>query len=371
MRQATEEDRRAPGMLTPDADEMPRVVLTPRRIVLFAVFVLSALAFLYFFLPKLADLKDTWGRLDEGEPAWLVAGFLFEVLSFAGYIWLFRTVFVRGESRIDWRASYQITMAGVAATRLFAAAGAGGIALTAWAVRRSGMEARLVACRMIAFLGLLYTIFMSALVVFGLGLRVGIFSGPAPFGFTVVPAIFGGAVLCVGALICLLPQDAERRLERWSDGSGRLAHILARAVSIPASAASGLRTAARILHDREPGALGAVMWWGFDIATLWACFQAFGQSPPLAVLVLGYYVGQLANTLPLPGGIGAVEGGMIGTFLAFDVNSGLAVVAVLTYRAFAFWLPTIPGAVAYWQLRKTVARWRGSEAALTTGSHYT
>jgi uncharacterized protein (TIRG00374 family) len=103
------------------------------------------------------------------------------------------------------------------------------------------------------------------------------------------------------------------------------------------------------------------MWWGFDIAVLWAAFRAFGASPPLAVLVLSYYVGQIANTLPLPGGIGAVEGGMIGTFAAFDVNSGLAIVAVLTYRAYSFWLPTIPGAVAYWQLRKTVASWRERE----------
>src|SRR3954452_5723030 len=220
------------------------------------------------------------------------------------------------------------------------------------------MEPRLVACRMIAFLGLLYTIFMLALIVFGVGLRVGIFAGPAPFGFTVVPAIFGATALAVGALISLLPEDVERRMHGWAQGSGRLAHVIARAAGIPVSAASGLRTAGRIIRDREPGVLGSVMWWGFDIATLWACFNAFGDSPPLAVLVLGYYVGQIANTLPLPGGIGAVEGGMIGSFLAFDVSSGLAVVAVLTYRIFSFWLPTIPGAVAYWQLRKTVAGWR-------------
>jgi len=31
---------------------------------------------------------------------------------------------------------------------------------------------------------------------------------------------------------------------------------------------------------------------------------------------------------------------------------------VLSYRLFAFWLPTIPGAIAYFQLRRTVTRWR-------------
>ena len=92
---------------------------------------------------------------------------------------LFRTVFVRGRTRIGWRASYEITMAGVAATRLFAAAGAGGIALTAWALRRSGMEARVVAYRMVAFLALLYAVYMGSIVVFGLGLYFGLFNGPA------------------------------------------------------------------------------------------------------------------------------------------------------------------------------------------------
>jgi uncharacterized protein (TIRG00374 family) len=72
---------------------------------------------------------------------------------------------------------------------------------------------------------------------------------------------------------------------------------------------------------------------------------------------MAYFVGMLGNLLPLPGGIGGVDGGMIGAFAAFDVNAGLAIVAVLVYRAFAFWLPTLPGGIAYLQLRRTVSRW--------------
>ena len=68
----------------------------------------------------------------------------------------------------------------------------------------------------------------------------------------------------------------------------------------------------------------------------------------------------LGNLLPMPGGVGGVEGGMIGAFVAFGVDAGLAVVAVLVYRAFTFWLPLIPGVIAYFQLRKTVERWRYS-----------
>ncbi len=75
------------------------------------------------------------------------------------------------------------------------------------------------------------------------------------------------------------------------------------------------------------------------------------------MIVVAYFVGMLGNMLPLPGGIGGVDGGMIGAFAAFDVDFGYATVAVLTYRAFAFWLPTVPGAIAYLQLRRTVAGW--------------
>nr|MDQ6916067.1 flippase-like domain-containing protein [Actinomycetota bacterium] len=247
-------------------------------------------------------------------------------------------------------------------------AGAGGIALTAWALRRSGMDRRLVACRMVAFMALLYAVYVATLVIDGIGLRTGLFPGGGSFAITVVPAIFGGAVIVIGLGISLIPSDLERRLLRAAQGHRRLglARWAARAASVPATLASGFRTAINLARDRQVGLLGAVAWWGFDIAVLWSSFHAFGANPPpLAVIVMAYYVGTLANTLPLPGGIGGVEGGMIGAFLAFGVSDGLAVVTVLTYRAFSFWLPTIPGAIAYWQLRRTVARWRASRTQPT------
>ena len=113
-----------------------------------------------------------------------------------------------------------------------------------------------------------------------------------------------------------------------------------------------------MIRRRDPALLGVLAAWGFDIAALWASFRAFGHSPPGGVLVMGYYVGTLANTLPLPGGIGGVEGGMIGAFLAFGVNASLAVLAVLAYRTISYWLPTLPGAAAYVRLRRTVSGWR-------------
>jgi Lysylphosphatidylglycerol synthase TM region len=83
---------------------------------------------------------------------------------------------------------------------------------------------------------------------------------------------------------------------------------------------------------------------------------------------MGYYVGTLANTLPLPGGIGGVEGGMIGAFVAFGMSGPLAVLAVLAYRTISYWLPTVPGVVAYVRLRDTIGGWRSRDAE-GDGSH--
>jgi uncharacterized protein (TIRG00374 family) len=338
-------------------EEMPRVRFTRRRLLLSVAFVVSVAAFLYFVLPKLLGLRDTWNRIQHGNAWWLALAAVLEVCSFLGYVALFRVVFIRGDSRIGWRASYEITMAGLAATRLFASAGAGGIALTAWALRQSGLSARLVACRMVAFMVLLYAVYMGALVVAGLGLYVGIFPGSAPFAATVIPAIFGAAVIMIFLAVSQLEGNFDRLVRRWAH-AGRLGRLAGHVAAAPAAAASGVRTAIDLVRTRDVNLLGAVAWWGFDIAVLWACFHAFGGHPPTAVVVMAYFIGMLGNTLPLPGGIGGVDGGMIGAFTAFGVPVQLAVVAVLAYRGFAFWLPTVPGAVAYLQLRRTVARWR-------------
>ena len=343
---------------------MPRVVVTRGRVIASLIFVFGVVAFLYFGLPKLVGFGASIDRLKQGNAWWLVGAAMLEVCSFCGYVALFRAVFVHRSSRIGWNASYQITMAGLAATRLFAAAGAGGIALTAWALRRSGMERRLVASRMIAFMALLYGVYMSALVIDGVGLYIGAWPGTAPFAITIIPAIFGAVVIALFISISLLPRDFDRLMGARAAGKGLSSRIARRLATAPTAAATGVRTAIALIRGGDPGLLGALAWWGFDIATLWACFHAFGYKPHTGVVVMAYFVGWIGNTLPLPGGIGGVEGGLIGAFSAFGVPVDGAVVAVLAYRAFSFWLPTLPGAVAYFQLRHTVRAWDTNDSAL-------
>jgi uncharacterized membrane protein YbhN (UPF0104 family) len=339
------------------ADAGPAIV-TPKRVAIGVVLLLVTLGGLYFLLPKLAGLNRTWGQLSHGDPLWLVLGAALEAGSLAGYVALFGTVFGRGMARIDWRTSLEIPLAGIAAIRLLAAAGAGGVAVTAWALTRAGMSRHVIACRMVASYVLQYSVYMGALIVCGLGLWSGALPGGGSFALTLVPALLAAALAALVASMGLVPQDFERRLERLAHRKGWLGRIGSRFATVPATVGTGVRTAIELVGERRPGLLGAVAYWGFDIAVLGVSLRAFGSVVGVPVLVMSYFLGTVGSLLPLPGGIGGVEGGMIGALAAFGVPGGRAVVGVLAYRAISFWLPTLPGIGGYVALQAKVRAWR-------------
>jgi uncharacterized protein (TIRG00374 family) len=334
-----------------------------RRAFLVLLAAAAAMVFILVVLPQITGLSDTLNRLKNGEKAWLALAAVFEAVSIGGYVTVFRGVFCCAGVDIGWRESYQITMAGIVATKFFAAAGAGGVALQAWALRRSGLEPREVARKMATFEIILYSVFMVALVVVGVGMITGLLPGSSSPVFTILPAAFGAGVIALALSALLVPSDLSRFLERVSRGSRRRRRWLGRFAAVPETLHHGMVEAVALVRRPRWELLGAIAYWGFDIAVLWASFRAFGSAPPVAVVVMGYFVGSLANIIPIPGGIGGVEGGMIGSFLAFGVNGSDAVLAVLCYRALSFWLPTVPGAIAYVQLRHTVDRWNADAAA--------
>jgi uncharacterized protein (TIRG00374 family) len=314
---------------------------------------IAAFGVFYYLLPRLVGLGPTLKRLRTGDVWWLALGVAFEAVSLLGETALLRGIFSKPDRRIGWLAASEITFAGAAASKLLATAGAGGIILTVWALRGFGVPAEEVASGMVCYEVVLYGVYMTALVVVGLGLWTGLFSGPAPVGLTLIPAILAAVVIVIVVAMLFVDEPVERFLLRQAERSrGRLSRWLERAAALPRTLHSGLLGTIAMVKRRDPSLLGALAYWAFDIATLWASFRAFGHSPPAAVLVMGYYLGTLGNALPLPGGIGGVEGGMIAAFVAFGVPSGVAVLAVLGYRTISYWLPTIPGAVAYLRLRR-------------------
>jgi uncharacterized protein (TIRG00374 family) len=350
-------DEPPPGDDAHEVEDDRAVEFSGRTVLTLCGFLAAMILGLYLLLPQLAGLEDTWERIEDGSPRWIVLAFALTFGMFAGYVAMFRGVFGHVD-RIGLRESYLITMAGLAASRIFAAGGAGGLVLQAWALRQAGMRKREVADKTISFLVLTYFPYAAAVVLCGIGLRIGLFPGEAPFTMTVVPAIIAGILMALTSLILLVPTDLQRRLEGFAQRTGTLGRVTKKLATIPAATSAGLHDTLSHIRSKNPALLGAILFWAFQIAVLWAAFRAFGDAPPIAVIVQAFFVGMLGNLLPIPGGVGGVEGGMIGAFAAFGVDAGLAVVAVLVFRAFTFWLPLLPGVIAFFRLRARVEEWR-------------
>ena len=354
----TETVERTPAV-EEEGDGLPD--FTTKGVIQTVVLIVVLIVAIYFFLPKLAGFGDAIGMLKSAKPIYVVIAIGFCVLSFITYIALFRAV-VGGESfPISWREAYEINMAGFAATLLFSAGGAGGVVLTYWALRQGGMERRDVGTRMVAFIVLHYLFYPLAVLVFGILLGLGVLSGSTTVSLTFVPAGIALLVMLLGGALALVPADIERRMDSFSRRHAGV-KFLAKLSTVPAMVADGVRTALKLVaHPSRAGlaVIGAIGFWAANIGILWASFKAFGIAFPCGVVVMGFFIGMVANLIPfVPAGVGAVDAGMIGTFVLFGFPEEQVFAAILIYRLVAFWLPIPPGVAAFFQLRSTVKRWK-------------
>lgn len=344
---------------------------SPRTIVFIVLGIAVAILGLYVLLPKLVGVSDAFKNIGDAKWYWIVVAFGFVTLSFVAEGALFKAVVgggddARARARLTLPASYEIRLAGFAGSTFFSAGGAGGLVIIYWALRKMGMEPRRAACRMFAMLVLMYAFYALSVIVFGVLLRTHVLSGSSPVAGTIVPAAISAAAFALFALVALIPGDIERRVSLLQRHDGRLARIARRLVSIPGTAATGVRTAIERVRDPQTGWLaivGAILYWAGFIGVLWACFHAYGVEVPLGVVIQGFFLGMAANLIPSPAaGAGPVDAGMIGAFLLFNIPSQSVFPAVLAYRLIAFWLPTVPGVYAYFRLRKRVHMWEEEDS---------
>jgi uncharacterized protein (TIRG00374 family) len=358
-----------------DPTERGSAMLRDRRRVLglFAAVALLIVA-IYVVFPKAVGLDGTFDRFDEATWYWLVVAFCMPFLYYSAYAVLVHSVFgKRGPDairrRVDRRASAQITLAALAASALFSAAGAGGMALTYWALRKAGMERRRAICRMVAFLAIMYSVYLLAMVTFGILLAAEVLPGEDHLSVTIVPAAIAGVVILFLGLVSLLPGDIERRV-RELHRFERLTKFASRLAALPATLAQGVRTAIDQIRKPKLGlesVLGAVGFWAGNIATLWAAFKAFGVDVPFGVLVQGFFVGMVANLAPSPAaGVGTVDAGLIGAFVVFGLDAEAVFPAVLVFRLIGFWLPIPLGVAAYLRLLQTAHGWEAERRSAGT-----
>jgi uncharacterized membrane protein YbhN (UPF0104 family) len=333
-----------------------------RRLLLYGGLALAVGLVLYFSLPQLAGMKRTLHVLRQADPIWAGAAIGLTVGSFFCYVLLVGGVvggrFISGARRFSWSTAYEVGMASLAATTLLTAGGAGGIALMLWVLHQAGLTMRQAARRLATFLVFLYAVYMAALIVGGIVLRTGVTRDPAPLGLTVVPAALAGAVVCTFLLLSFMPVGFERR-PFGRDSRRDPPPWLRRLRSVPALLAESTRSAIDLVRDRRHGPRAiacATGYWAFNLGALWALFRGFGETVPPLVLMQAFFVGMTASLIPLlPGGVGSIDGGLIAAFVAFGTPAPETVLAVLSYRLIAFWVPTVPEVVAYIRLQRRMS----------------
>jgi uncharacterized membrane protein YbhN (UPF0104 family) len=285
------------------------------------------------------DLRSVIDRATSANLWWLGLGVALELLSCLGYVAIVRLVLYRGPKRELRRLAW----AEMAFGAVVPVGGAGGLAVGAWAMRAWGISWSRIANRSAVIFLLTSAINAAVLGLAGLGLAIGIGASGLGLTYGLIPAVvaFGGV-----ALFTLLPRfsarhpDAERR--------GRLGRALDQA----ASWVRDTEAAAFTPNWRLLGAIGYLM---FDIAVLWACLRSVGVAAPVLPLIVGYQIGYMANILPIPGGVGVLEGGLLGALLLYGLPAAPTAAAVVLYHAIALWVPTLGGTIGFARLRGAVA----------------
>ena len=342
-------------------DARPRV--TRKRLALGFAVTLFVGAGVALLVGKLAGFARLLDELRGAHPVWLSVCLLAEIVSFTGYVVAFRESVTFGGGPVFSRwATLRLVMASLGATRIVAAGGAGGLAVTYWALRQGGEDQHRAVVRVLGFNTLLYAMFGFAAASSAVVLLAGA-GGDAPLSWT-LPWLAVVGVCGIGALLVLRPGRFER-LTTVAPGAGWARRGLGFAVA----GVDMVRQMGAHRVARARSVVGAAGWWIGDIACLWAGLKAFHAEIGLAALVLAYATGYAATMLPLPtGGVGGVDAAMTFALNALGVPLADALLGVVAYRLFAFWLPTLPGVVGLATLPKLGRDLRARRASASVPS---
>jgi len=316
----------------------------------------SLISLLVFFallvglLLGVPGLQAAAERITDAKPGWVILAVVFELLSCAGYVVLFGLVF----GRLGRSLSTRLSLSELAVNSVVSLSGLGGIALGAWVLRTRGFSVERIAKRSVLIFVLTSAVNVGMVALIGIPMWLGLLPGSTDPLITLVPALLAiGTIIGTLGLAAWAKRTAEGRED---EGSRRAIALIA--------ISGGVEDAIGLIRAREWRLLGAVAYWMFDNLALFACLYAFGRGPSVWAVAMAYLVGMMANSIPIPGGFFAVEGGLVGMLLLFGAHpASLVIAAVVVYRAISLWIPALIGSVAFISLRREIMSPPGLVAA--------
>ena len=319
-------DDRQPSIAAPAA-------ATIRRRLLIALVLATATVTLVLAVPP---LRGTAHQIDAMNPIWVVAAVAFEFGSCVGYVVIFRRFF----DQVPPGPARELAWTEEASGALLPTGGVGALAIGGWLLLQAGMSTRQIVERSSALFFFTSAANVAALVGGGAMLASGKMGGTDTVALAGVPVLVGAAATGVTLAVPIF----VRRMP----GRFRPAWLV--------DTAAGIDGALHALLHPDWRVAGAVAYLACDIAALGAAFAATGHAIPVDVLVLGYVIGYIANTLPVPGGFGALEAGLAGALILYGAPATQAAAAVIVYHAIAFWVPSLGGLIGYSRLRRRPTR---------------
>ena len=327
---------RGPAPVSMPREFDPRLLA---RRALQVIAILGVLVLIVLLAPGLGEVRT---KLEGAQPVWIGVAVVLELLSGVSYVLMFRPIFC---THMPWRTSWEIAWSTLAMGSIVPASGAAGLALGGWILHEGGMPADRIARRSVAFFLIKSSVNFVAVVVIGTLMALGVFGPQKSLLLTALPAAAAAVVI---GLVLLIPRLHVG--EGPEEGAGRVRKFVAHA---RIALIGGTGEAVQILRSGNVQVIaGSIGYWAFDNAVLWATFKAFGYSPDIAVLLMGYLIGQLGGLLPIPGGVGGIDGGLLGCLILFGTPAAVTAAAVLAYRVILFWLPLLIGGVAFMSLRR-------------------
>lgn len=177
-----------------------------------------------------------------------------------------------------------------------------------------------------------------ALAVTALGLLL---IGCGAVGVGPVPVLVGsGFALVLGAAGFVRGAHRVPAIERWLAGHGHRGLVFRLLHRFSATCAELAGWRAGVISGTAVLGLSAVSWI-LQWMTLVAVFELVGFTAPLHALLFAFTASQvLGAVLPLPAGVGVVEGGLVGALALTGMPLGHAIVGVIAFRAVSYWLVT-------------------------------
>ena len=330
--------RRAARLARPAAHRLPRWAArlarpAGHRLPRWAALLAVVLAVGFLGVPALAGVP---ARLVEGCGDWIATAAVLELLSAVGFVVFFKLVFA---ARVSWRRGAPAGLRALGASTILPGGGLIGPGVGAWSASAEKPSLAQLARATVAFTVLASAPAAVTLATLGTLLWLGAPGGPHAAALTVLPASIAALVIA-GVWVTGRASRRRRSVPRRGGVLGALANG-------GGAFGGGVADAQSLLGARDWKLLGSVAYFAFDGAALWAAFHAYGHTPPIAVIGMGYLVGSLAGALPLPAGLGAVDGGLIGALALYGAPLAPAAAAVLLYRGISLLLPLALGAAGW------------------------